>query len=99
MTPDGHNAPTATGGVLPTDHLTSNNVKVVPMSKSTSPLQAAGMRLGGLKRTGTPEQIRDAEHAVAALWLERYIQEAVDRGLDAPTRRRLAKMLMAGGAQ
>ncbi len=69
------------------------------MSKAKSPLHAAGMHLAGVKRLGTPEQIAHAEHAVAALWLERHIEEAIAKGVDGPTRRRLAKMLIAGGAQ
>lgn len=69
------------------------------MSKAKSSLHAAGMRLGGLKRTGTPEQIAEAEHAVAALWLERHIDEAIAKGLDTPIRRELAQRLIAGGVQ
>jgi hypothetical protein len=64
------------------------------MTTATSPLRAAGMRLGGLKRTGTPEQIREAEHVVATLWLERYIDEAIAAEVDAATRKKLAKKLI-----
>ncbi len=39
-------------------------------SKAKTPLHAAGMHLAGVKRLGTPEQIKQAEHAVAALWLD-----------------------------
>ena len=67
------------------------------MGKAKSPLHAAGMHLAGVKRMGTPGQIKHAEHAVAALWLERHIEEAIAKGIDSPTRRRLAKMLIAGG--
>lgn len=69
------------------------------MSKTISPLHAACLRLGGLKRTGTPEQVREAEQVVATLRLERYIDEAIAADVDAGTRRRLAEMLIAGGAQ
>ncbi len=57
------------------------------------------MHLAGVKRMGTPEQIAKAEHAVAALWLKRHIEEAIAKGVDRPTRQRLAKMLIAGGPQ
>jgi hypothetical protein len=69
------------------------------MSTAKSPLHAAGMHLAGVKRMGTAEQIARAEHTVAALWLERHIEEGIAKGLDRPTRQRLAKMLIAGGAQ
>ena len=67
------------------------------MSKAKSPLHVAGMHLAGVRRMGTPEQIKKAEHAVAALWLERHIEEAIAKGVDDVTRRRLAKMLIVGG--
>ncbi|WP_420451566.1 hypothetical protein [Ilumatobacter sp.] len=63
---------------------------------SKSPLQTAGMRLAGLKRTGSREQIREAEHVLATLWLERYIEEAIAVDLNRASRRRLAKYLMSG---
>ena len=66
---------------------------------SASPLHAAGMRLSGLKRFGTPEQIAQAEADVAALRLERYIDEALAKGVDRPTRQRLAMALVTGGAE
>ena len=74
-------------------------MKAHPLSKAKTPLHAAGMRLAGVKRFGTPQQIKYAEHAVAALWLERHIEQAIAKGVDVSARRRLAKMLIAGGAQ
>lgn len=67
--------------------------------RKVTALHAAGMHLSGMKQFGTPEQVAEAEHALAALWLERHIEEAIAKGVDAPTRRRLAKTLIAGGAQ
>ena len=61
--------------------------------------QRAGMRLSGMQRLGTPEQIAQAEADLASAYLERYIHNAIDKDVDAPTRRRLAKMLIAGGAK
>ncbi len=66
---------------------------------AASPLHAAGMRLTGLKRFGTPEQIAQAEADLAALWLERYVDEAIAKGVDRPTRQRLAMTLVAGSVQ
>ena len=66
---------------------------------AASPLHKAGMRLTGLKRFGTPEQIAQAEADLAALWLERYIDEAIAKGVDRPTRQRLAMALVTGGAE
>ncbi len=68
-------------------------------NKAKSPLHAAGMHLAGVRRMGTPEQIKNAEHALAALWLEKKIDEAIAVDLDAATRRRLAKHLVAGTPQ
>ncbi len=68
-------------------------------NKAKSPLHAAGMHLAGVRRMGTPEQIKNAEHALAALWLEKKIDEAIAVDLDAATRRRLAKHLVAGAPQ
>lgn len=70
------------------------------MSKTITPLHAACLRLGGLKRTGTPQQVAEAERVVATLRLERYIEEALDADVDFRTRRALArKLLDDGGAK
>lgn len=69
------------------------------MSKTITPLHAACLRLGGLKRTGTAEQVAEAERVVAALRLEKYIDEALDADVDFHTRRRLARKLSGGGAK
>ncbi len=69
------------------------------MSKAKSPVHAAGMHLAGVRRMGTAQQIKEAEHALATAYLERAVDEAIAAGVDAPTRRRLAKMLIAGEAQ
>jgi hypothetical protein len=64
------------------------------MSTATSPLRVAGQRLGGLKRVGTPEQIKEAEHVVATLWLERYIADTIAAGVPAATRNKAAQRLL-----
>lgn len=69
------------------------------MQSEPNAVQRAGMRLSGMQRLGTPEQIAQAEADLAAAYLERYIDNAIDKEVDALTRRRLAKMLTAGGAQ
>ncbi len=69
------------------------------LSTAKSPIHAAGMHLSGMKRFGTPEQVAQAEQAVAVLWLELYIERAIAKGVDRPTRQRLAKMLIGGGPQ
>ena len=68
------------------------------MKTELNAVQRAGMRLSGMQRLGTPEQIAQAEADLAAAYLERYIDNAIDKEVDFPTRRRLAKMLVAGGA-
>ena len=68
-------------------------------NKAKSPLHAAGMHLAGVRRMGTPEQIEKAEHALAALWLEKKIDEAIAVDLPKATRTALAKKLIAGAAQ
>ncbi len=57
------------------------------------------MHLSGVKRFGTPQQVADAERELAALWLEKYVHEAIAKGVDRPTRHRLAKTLIAGAVQ
>ena len=69
------------------------------MQSEPNAVQRAGMRLSGMQRLGTPEQIAQAEADLAAAYLERYIDNAIDKEVDEPTRRRLAKMLVAGGAR
>jgi hypothetical protein len=69
------------------------------LTRAKTPLHEAGMRLSGAKRFGTPEQVAEAEREVAALWLERYVQEAIAKGVDRATRHRLAKWLIAGSVQ
>lgn len=66
------------------------------MSKSKSPVHAAGMHLAGVRRMGTPEQIAQAEADLATAYLERYIDRAIADGVDPATRRRLARRLTAG---
>ncbi len=69
------------------------------MQSERNAVQRAGMRLSGMQRLGRPEQIAQAERDLAAAYLERYIENAIAKGVDAPTRRRLAKTLIAGGAE
>ncbi len=69
------------------------------LSKAKSPLHAAGMHLAGVKRLGTPEQIAHAERDLATVYLERYVERAIATGVAGLTRRRIAKTLIAGGAQ
>lgn len=69
------------------------------LSKAASPLHAAGMRLSGMKLSGTPEQIAEAERDLAVLYLERDIERANAVGVDRLTRQCLAKTLIAGGPQ
>lgn len=69
------------------------------LSRSTSAVHAAGMRLSGMKQFGTAEQIAEAERDLAVAYLERDIERANAAGVDRLTRQRLAKTLIAGGAQ
>lgn len=66
---------------------------------SAKTLHAAGMHLAGVKRFGTPEQIAQAERDLATVYLERYVENAIAKGVDGATRRQIAKTLIAGGAQ
>ena len=57
------------------------------------------MHLSGVKLNGTAEQVAQAEADLATAYLERYVDNAIDKNVDAATRRRLAKKLIAGVAQ
>lgn len=57
------------------------------------------MRLSGMQRLGTPEQIAQAERDLAVAYLERYVENAIAKGVDGAARRQIAKTLIAGGAQ
>lgn len=69
------------------------------MQSEPNAVQRAGMRLSGYQRLGTPEQVAEAEADLAAAYLERYIDNAIDKGVDSRTRRALARKLSGGGAQ
>jgi hypothetical protein len=62
-------------------------------------VKRAGMQLSGMQRLGTPEQLAQAEANLAEAYLERYIDRAIHDGVDAATRRKLAKKLIAGATQ
>lgn len=57
------------------------------------------MHLSGVKLTGDPEKIAEAERRLAVAYLERDIERAVAADVDATERRRLAKWLVAGAPQ
>jgi hypothetical protein len=59
-------------------------------------VRRAGQTLSGMMRMGTAEQIAQAEADLATAYLERYVDNAIDKNVDAATRRRLAKKLIAG---
>ncbi|MCU1391089.1 MAG: hypothetical protein JWL72_4427 [Ilumatobacteraceae bacterium] len=64
-----------------------------------NPVRRAGQTYSGMLRMGTAEQIAKAEAELAAAYLERYVDNAIDKNVDVATRRRLAKKLIAGGDQ
>lgn len=66
---------------------------------ATTAVQRAAQRMTGLKRLGTPEDVAQAEADLAEAYLERYVERAIADGVDNPTRRRLAKKLIAGSEQ
>jgi hypothetical protein len=66
---------------------------------TASTVHAAGMRLSGAMRMGTPEQVAQAKRDLAVAYLERDIARANAVGVDRPTRHRLAKTLIAGAPQ
>jgi hypothetical protein len=66
------------------------------MPPITDPVRLAGNRYGGLLRTGTPEQQREAKQHLESLRLERAINEALQADLNVAARRRLAKLLTGG---
>lgn len=69
------------------------------MQTEPNAVQRAGMRLSGMQRLGSPEDIAQAEADLAAAYLERYIARAIAKGVDPATRQRLAKHLVAGAPQ
>jgi len=69
------------------------------MAPVTDPIRLAGNRYGGLLRTGSPEQQREAKKHLELLRLERAIREAIRAELPDDERRRLADLLTSGGAR
>lgn len=66
------------------------------MPPITDPVRLAGNRYGGLLRTGTPEQQREAKQHLESLRLERAITEAIQSGLNDTERQRLGLLLLQG---
>lgn len=69
------------------------------MSATKTALERAGQHLSGVKLTGDPQKIAEAERGLAVAYLERDIERALAVDVDAATRRRLAKFLIAGAPQ
>lgn len=69
------------------------------MKTEPDAVQRAGRRLAGMMRLGTEAQIREAEADLAAAYLDRWIDNAIEKEVDANTRRRLARKLTAGSDQ